>query len=68
MAKSSISKVCSSCNCDGKEARKYIEYEIDNLCELIDLGDLRYNDIEVSCDNLGLDYDEVEYFLQVLAS
>ncbi len=68
MANSIIKRVCNSCECTEEQAREYIDDEIRNLRELRDLGDLRYSDVEVSCDNLGLDHDAVEYILHVLAS
>lgn len=68
MPNSIIRTVCISCERTEKEAREYIEDEIRNLLELRDLGNLRSSDLEVSCDNLGMDHDFVEYFLHVLAS
>jgi hypothetical protein len=34
---------------------------------LKELDDLRQGDLEVACDNLGLEHDYVEYFINALA-
>jgi hypothetical protein len=68
MARSIITAICNSCNCDSKEAQENLEGEINNLRELRDLNDLRYRDFEVACEGLGLDHDYVEYFINALAS
>lgn len=64
MANSIIDGICSSCNCDRKQAEEYLEDEIRNLRELRDLADLRSGDMEVTCDNLGLEHDYMEYFIE----
>ena len=68
MTNSIITAICNLCSCDSEEAQEYLNDETDNLRELRELNDLRYSDIEVACDNLGLDNDYVEYFINVLAS
>lgn len=64
MAISIIDGICNSCSCDRKQAEEYLEDEIRNLRELRDLDDLRSADMEVACDNLGLEHDYVEYFIE----
>lgn len=68
MENSIIDRISSSCSCDMDEAREYLDNEIGNLRELKELDDLRFNDIETACSNLGLDNDDIEYFINVLAS
>ncbi|GAB6008790.1 hypothetical protein [Dysgonomonas reticulitermitis] len=68
MTESIISAIGNSCSCDSRQAQEYLEDEIRNLRELRDLDDLRSGDMEVACDNLGLERDYVEYFINALAS
>jgi hypothetical protein len=68
MENSIIDRISSSCSCDQDEAREYLDNEIGNLRELKDLDDLRFDDLETACSNLGLDNDDIEYFINVLAS
>jgi hypothetical protein len=67
MAESIISAICNSCSCDSKQAQEYLDDETGNLRELRELGDLRYSDMETACDNLGLERDYIEYFVNTLA-
>ena len=62
-----INLICSSCNCGQAEAQEYLDSKIQNLHELQEVGDLRGNDIETACLNLGLDLDYQEYFINRLA-
>ncbi len=62
-----IELIKRTCSCDEKTAHEYLESEVDNLRELQELDDLRESDLEVACDNLGLDYDHVEYFIRRVA-
>jgi len=68
MENSIIDRISNSCSCDQDEAREYLDNELGNLRELKDLDDLRFDDIETACSNLGLDNDDIEYFINVLAS
>lgn len=68
MENSIIDRISNSCSCAPDEAREYLDNEIGNLRELKELDDLRFDDIETACSNLGLDNDDVEYFINVLAS
>lgn len=62
-----INQVCDSCHCSPKQASDYIDNEIDNLNDLRDVGDLRYEDFEEACHNLGIDNDYVEFFINSLS-
>ena len=62
-----INLICSSCNCSQAEAQEYLDFEIRNLRELQELDDLREDDIDMACSNLGLDFDYREYFINRLA-
>lgn len=66
MANSIINTICNTCSCNGKQANEYLDDEVRNLRELRELGDLRHSDMEVACDNLGLEYDYVEYFINAI--
>jgi hypothetical protein len=68
MTNSIIDRISSSCSCSRKEAEGYLDDETGNLRELRDLDDLRYSDMETACDNLGLERDYIEYFMNALAS
>ena len=41
--------------------KEYLDSEIRNLRELQELDDLREDDIDMACSNLGLDFDYREY-------
>lgn len=58
-----IELITRNCSCDSDTAREYLESEVRHLQELLELDDLRDDDLEESCRNLGLDYDYVEYFI-----
>lgn len=62
-----ITLICNSCSCGKTEAQEYLDSELQNLCELQELDDLREGDIELACSNLGLDLDYQEYFINRLA-
>lgn len=49
------------------EAQEYLDSEIRYLCELQEADDLREDDMETACLNLGLDLDYREYFINRLA-
>lgn len=68
MANSIIDRICNTCSCGQMQAQEYLDDEIRTLQELRDLADLRSGDLEVACDNLGLEHDYVEYFIHALAS
>ncbi|KAB3674079.1 hypothetical protein GAT18_14555 [Phocaeicola vulgatus] len=62
-----ISLICNSCGCSQTEAQEYLDSEIRYLRELQEADDLREDDIEMACSNLGLDLDNQEYFINRLA-
>ena len=62
-----ISLISSSCGCRQTEAQEYLDSEIRYLCELQEVDDLREDDMETVCLNLGLDLDYQEYFINRLA-
>lgn len=63
-----IRTICNSCSCNETEAQEYLDDEIRNLRELSDLNDLRYEDMEQACADLGLENDYVSYFINVLSA
>lgn len=63
-----IKTICNSCSCNETEAQEYLDDEIRNLRELSDLNDLRYEDMEQACADLGLENDYVAYFINVLSA
>lgn len=66
MTDSIINSICNTCSCNDEQAKEYLDDEVRNLRDLQELGDLRSSDIEVACDNLGVEYDYIEYFIGVL--
>ena len=67
MRENIISLISSSCGCSQTEAREYLDSEIRYLRELQEADDLREDDMEMACLNLGLDLDYQEYFINRLA-
>lgn len=67
MGENIIELICNSCSCGKTEAQEYLDSELQNLRELQELDDLREDDIELACSNLGLDLDYQEYFINRLA-
>lgn len=67
MARNIIDLICNSCSCGKEEAQEYLDAEIRYLQQLQEVEDLREDDIEMACGNLGLDLDYQEYFINRLA-
>ena len=67
MARNIIDLICNSCSCGKEEAQEYLDDEIRNLQELQADNDLRSEDFEIACSNLGLDQDWQIYFINRLA-
>lgn len=67
MVRSIIDLICNSCGCGKEEAQEYLDDEIRNLQELQADNDLRGEDFEIACSNLGLDQDWQIYFINCLA-
>ena len=57
MARNIIDLICNSCSCGKEEAQEYLDDEIRNLQELQEDNDLRSEDFEIACRNLGLAQD-----------
>ena len=53
MARNIIDLICNSCSCGKEEAQEYLDDEIRNLQELQEDNDLRSEDFEIACSNLG---------------
>ena len=62
-----ISLIGSSCSCSQTEAQEYLDSETRSLRELQEVDDLREDDMETACLNLGLDLDYREWFINRLA-
>ena len=62
-----ISLICNSCACGQTAAQEYLDSEIRSLRDLQEADDLREDDMETACLNLGLDLDNQEYFINRLA-
>lgn len=62
-----IKRICNSCSCNEQEAQEYLDDEIRNLQELKELNDFRYSNMEQACNNLGLEYEFVTYFIDILS-
>lgn len=67
MARNIIDLICNSYSCGKEEAQEYLDDEIRNLQELQEDNDLRSEDFEIACSNLGLDLDWQIYFINRLA-
>ena len=62
-----IESISKSCSCTAEQAREYLNNELRNLRELSEADDLRYDDFETACSNLGLENDYIEYFINRVA-
>lgn len=67
MATMIIENISKSCGCTAEQAHEYLNDELCNLRELSEGDDLRYDDFETACGNLGLENDYIEYFINRLA-
>lgn len=67
MATTIIESISKSCICTAEQAQEYLDDEIRCLRELGEANDLRYDDFETACSNLGLENDYVEYFINRVA-
>lgn len=67
MARNIIDLICNSCSCGKEEAQEYLNAEVHYLQQLQEAEDLREEDIETACSNLGLDLDWQIYFINRLA-
>lgn len=67
-----IELITRTCSCSESEAQEHLDNEIRNLRELRDLeaedlATLEYRDYEYACDNLGIEHDYIEYFMNQVA-
>lgn len=67
MATTIIENISKSCSCTTEQAREYLTNEVRHLRELSEADDLRYDDFETACSNLGLENDYIEYFMNRVA-
>ena len=67
MTRNIIDLICNSCSCSKEESQEYLDDEIRNLQELQEDNDLRCEDFEIACSNLGFDQDWQIYFINRLA-
>lgn len=65
--KNIIDAVMGACGCTKEDAQEYVDFEVRNLRELSDAGDLRSVDFTYACENLGLEMDWVYYFINRVA-
>ena len=61
-----VEKICNTCSCNIEEAQEHLDNELRHLRELVELDDLRSDDISTSCSNLGLESDYEIYFINQL--
>lgn len=61
-----IQRIAQSCNISLEDARLELEANIKYLQELLDDNDLRYSDLIQVCQDLGLESDFSDYFLELL--
>ncbi len=67
-----IEAICSTCSCNETEAQEHLDNELRNLRELQDLeseglATLEHRDIVYACENLGLESDYIDFFINQLA-
>jgi hypothetical protein len=61
-----IDSIQIGCDCTAVEAQEYLDSELANLRELAELDDLRIDDFDTACSNLGIDLDYVEDLLYMM--
>ena len=67
-----IELITHTCSCTTEEAQEHLDNEIAHLKDLQELENeglatLEYRDYEYACDNLGIEHDYVEYFINQLS-
>ncbi|MFS2717029.1 hypothetical protein AAH068_19165 [Bacteroides uniformis] len=67
MATTIIESISKSCCCTAEQAQEYLDSELRYLRELGEADDLRHDDFETACSNLGLENDYIEYFINRVA-
>ncbi|MFR9546019.1 MAG: hypothetical protein SNJ29_10635 [Rikenellaceae bacterium] len=66
-----IELITMTCSCSEEEAQEHLDNEVRHLRELRDLeaeglAELEHRDYEYACDNLGIEYDHIIYFMNQL--
>lgn len=61
-----INRIATSCNISLEDAEQELQANIKYLQELLDVKDLRYSDLIQVCQDLGLESDFSEYFVEQL--
>ena len=61
-----IQRIAQSCNISLEDAQLELQANIKYLQELLDDKDLRYSDLIQVCQDLGLESDFSEYFVEQL--
>lgn len=61
-----IQRIAQSCNISLEDAQLELEANIKYLQDLRDDNDLRYSDLIQVCQDLGLESDFSDYFLELL--
>ena len=63
-----IALVMITCSCSMAQAQEYIDDELRNLTSIAQSEDgLEYRDIEYACENLGVESDWEEFFVNAMA-
>ena len=62
-----IKAIMNGCLCSKSTAQEYLDGELDNLCDLAELDDLRYDDLENACFSLGIESDYIEVLIEKIA-
>ena len=67
-----LESICGTCSCNTEEAQEHLDNELRHLRELRELekdglGTLEHRDYQYACENLGLESDHIEYFINQLA-
>lgn len=66
IAKRIIDAVMKTCKVQRDEAREMIGMEMEKLCELSDMGQLRMEDFNLACAHLGLTSEYESFFMENL--
>lgn len=62
-----IALVAITCSCTSAQAQEYVDDELRNLTEIAQSEDgLEYRDIEYACENLSVESDWEEFFVNAM--
>ena len=66
-----LDAICNTCSCSAEEAQEHLDNELRHLRELRELeseglGTLESRDFQYACENLGLESDYQDYFINQL--